>query len=31
MCHCVGIETVRQKVSLCWDNEGEGKCVTVSG
>ena len=31
MCHCVGIEKVRQRVSLCWDNEDEGKCVTVMG
>ena len=32
MCHCVGIEKVRQRVSsLCWDNESEGKCVTVMG
>ena len=31
MCHCVGIIKVRQRVSLCWDNEDEGKCVTVMG
>ena len=31
MCHCVGIMKVRQRVSLCWDSEGEGNCVTVLG
>ena len=31
MCHCVGIVKVRVSVSLCWDCEGEGKCVTVLG
>ena len=29
MCHCDGI--VKVSVSLCWDCEGEGKCVTVLG
>ena len=31
MCHCVGIVTVRVNVSLCWDSEGEGKCVHSVG
>ena len=29
MCHCVRILKVRVSVSLWWDCEGEGKCVTV--
>ena len=29
MCHCDGIVKMRVSVSLCWDSEGEGKCVTL--
>ena len=31
MCHCVGIEKVKQRVALYWDNEDEGRYVTVLG
>ena len=31
MCHCAGTVKSGVSVSLCWDSEGEGKCVTVLG